>query len=47
MTTALIVAVVGGLIYIASWFDDSRIGDALGELGRLAFFAGLLAYLIK
>jgi hypothetical protein len=48
MSTALIVCIIGGIVWLLgqSWqYDNRDLGGA--ELGRLAFFAGLLAYLLK
>lgn len=45
MSTALIVCIVGGIVYgVARNFSD---GNWIAELGKLAFFAGLLAFLLK
>ncbi len=44
MNLPLIVCIVGALVYaIARHFSD---GNWIAELGKLAFFAGLLAYLL-
>lgn len=44
MTIALIVCIIGAIIYLLC----TAIGKypEVGELGRLAFFAGLLAFLM-
>jgi hypothetical protein len=43
MTIALIVAIIGGLVYlVCSWKGVSD----FAELGRIAFFCGLLAFLM-
>jgi hypothetical protein len=43
MTVSLWICAIGGILYVLSDF----IGKDIGELGRLCFFAGLLAYLLK
>jgi hypothetical protein len=46
MTLALIVCIIGGgIVYYLGQWDKTT--PRFGELGRLAFFAGLLAYLLK
>lgn len=42
MTIALITTIIGLVVYILG----SRTDERVEELGRLAFFAGLLAYLL-
>ncbi len=44
MTITLIVALVGLALYLIT--DAVGKYAAVGELGRLSFFAGLLAYLL-
>ena len=44
MTVALIVAIVGAVVYLVA--DRMERTQEFAELGRLAFLAGLLAYLI-
>jgi hypothetical protein len=45
MTLALVIAIIGGLVYLIC----SAIGKypEVAEIGRLAFAVGLLAFLIK
>jgi hypothetical protein len=45
MTTALIIAIAGGIIYLATALTERY--QEIGELGRLAFLAGLIAFLLK
>jgi hypothetical protein len=45
MSIALIVAIVGALAYLL--LDRVERLEAFAELGRLAFLAGLLAFLLK
>jgi len=48
MSVSLIVAVVGGLVYLATLLTGRfKAPSALGELGRLAFGIGLFCYLFK
>lgn len=45
MTLSLIICLIGAAIYLIT--DAVGKYGAVGELGKLAFFAGLLAYLMK
>jgi hypothetical protein len=45
MTVALIVAIIGAIVYLIC--DAIGKYAAVGELGKIAFLCGLLAYLIK
>lgn len=45
MSIPLIVAIVGGIIYLATALAERY--EEVGELGRLAFAVGLLAVLLK
>ena len=45
MTIALIICIIGGIIY-AVCSERASIPAFVAEMGRLAFFAGLLAYLL-
>lgn len=51
MAISLIVCIVGGVVYLLcnlpAEISDRRMTHAIEELGRLAFFAGLLAYLMR
>jgi hypothetical protein len=42
---ALIIAILGAIIYLLT--DAVGKYSAVGELGKIAFLCGLLAYLIK
>lgn len=44
MTLALMIAIIGGIIYLIT--EHTERGGHVGELGRLAFLCGLLAYLL-
>jgi len=44
MSIPLIVAIIGAVVYIVCGFSTKY--AEVGELGRLAFVAGLLAYLL-
>ena len=44
---ALIICAAGALIYLVCDSASGTAAKVVGELGRLAFFAGLLAYLLK
>jgi hypothetical protein len=46
MSIALLVCIFGGLIYIIA-ANVERAPASIAELGRLAFVAGLLAFLLK
>jgi ABC-type xylose transport system permease subunit len=46
MSIALIVCLIGGIVY-AIFVNLDRAPSFIAELGRLAFFAGLLAFLLK
>lgn len=45
MNIALIICIAGAIIYLIC--DAIGKYGAVGELGKLAFFAGLLAFLLK
>jgi hypothetical protein len=45
MNTALIVCIVGGIVFALFRLVDKY--NWIAELGKLAYFAGLLAYLLK
>jgi hypothetical protein len=45
MTLALIIAVIGLCLYLVVSLTDRD--PELGEVGRIAFAVGLLAYLLK
>jgi hypothetical protein len=45
MTLALLICIIGGAIYLITSITDRY--PEYGELGRLAFAVGLLAYLLK
>lgn len=48
MNIALMVCIVGGLIYLVSRVaSEVETATKIGELGRLAFAVGLLAFLLK
>jgi hypothetical protein len=50
MSIALIVCIVGGVVYLIGVLaksDPTQLPAGLMELGRLAFVAGLLAFLLK
>lgn len=45
MNLALAISIIGAIVYgVARHFEG---GNWIAELGKLAFFAGLLAYLLK
>lgn len=46
MALALIVAIIGGLVYIVAAQGDNAALSRVGELGKYAFLSGLLAYLL-
>jgi hypothetical protein len=45
MSIALIVCIIGGLVYLVTVIVGKY--QEIGELGRLAFAVGLLAFLLK
>lgn len=48
MTTALIVMIIGLVLFIVVNLDSKgRLPVWMAEIGRIAFFAGLLAVLLK
>lgn len=50
MSTSLWICIIGGIFYFALSArrgEDGQVLGAIAELSRLAFFAGLLAYLLK
>lgn len=47
MSTALIVCIGGGIIFAIARQTEPRLPGWVAEMGRLAFFAGLLATLLR
>lgn len=45
MTLPLIILIIGAVVYLACSLAGKY--SEVGELGRIAFFAGLLAFLLK
>lgn len=45
MTIALIIAIIGALVYIISTGLEN-IPPCIAEIGRISFFVGLLAFLL-
>lgn len=45
MAISLIVAIIGGIVYVVCAIAGKY--SEVGELGRLMFFSGLLAFLLR
>lgn len=45
LNLSLILIIVGALVYLLAGYREG--GERVGELGRICFFAGLLALVLK